>query len=36
MIYNLFTKGGTIRMCPPLIITKSQMEESLEIIQKSF
>ena len=36
MIYSLFAKGGTIRMYPPLIITKSQMEESLEIIQKSF
>lgn len=29
------TKGGTVRMCPPLIINDIQMSESLEIITKS-
>ena len=29
------TKNGTIRMCPPLIISDSQMEESLEIIKNT-
>ena len=29
------TKNGTIRMCPPLIINDSQMEESLEIIKNT-
>ena len=29
------TKGGAVRMCPPLIINDIQMSESLEIITKS-
>ena len=29
------TKGGTIRMCPPLTINSSEMSESIEIIKKS-
>ena len=29
------TKGGTIRMCPPLTIDNRQMEESIEIIKNS-
>jgi ornithine--oxo-acid transaminase len=29
------TRGGTIRMCPPLTITDYQMMESVDIIKKS-
>lgn len=29
------TKNGTIRMCPPLIITEKQMDEALKIIKKN-
>ena len=32
-VLTKITKGGTIRMCPPLIITDHEMEESIEIIQ---
>ena len=27
------TKNGTVRMCPPLIISKEEMNDSLEIIK---
>lgn len=29
------TKNGTIRMCPPLIISEEQMDEALKIIKKN-
>ena len=29
------TQGNTLRLCPPLTITKQQIDESLQIIQKS-
>ena len=29
------TRDGIIRMCPPLTISKFQMDESLQIIKKS-
>ena len=32
-VLTKITKGGTIRMCPPLIITDQEMEHSIEIIQ---
>ena len=32
-VLTKITKGGTIRMCPPLIITDEEMEHSIEIIQ---